>query len=103
MPVGAAVESRRPDRLPDERVEPLSRCDHVLEMEKEKGERRTENGAYSIPLRDESPLGTALLEFHVAPRIRICRVLPQKQAAVFLVEVVMGRAGRGHGCQIKLQ
>ena len=55
------------------------------------------------PVRDESLFRGSLLEFHVTPSIRICRVLPQKQATIFLVEEVIRRAARRHGRQIELQ
>jgi hypothetical protein len=56
-----------------------------------------------ILLATNPPLGTTLLEFHISPGIRICRVLPQNQASVLLIEVVVRRAPRRRGRQIKLR
>jgi len=48
-------------------------------------------------------LGASFLEFHVPPSIRICRVLPQKQAAIFFAKVVIRRTERRRRVQLELQ
>jgi hypothetical protein len=65
-------------------------------------ERRSHPSIWPVPpapvVACSARSGATFLELHVAPGIRVCGVLPQKQPAVFLIEVVVRRTDRRREC-----